>query len=253
LLAVALFSGAVYFILEYLEDYTLHGQAISVPDYQNQIWSDTLGQSNSDFDLIIADSVYKKGAEKNLILDQDPAPMTTVKKGRKIYVTVSSANPPSISMPKLVDLSLRQAVSLLDIYGLQIGELTYRPDNCINCILEQKINDEEITAGRKLQKGSKVDLVVGQGYSDKKVSVPSLINLNLELANLYLKEYALNVGAITYREELETAEDSAKAKVFKQFPKYSEEPSVFMGSSVDLYLTIDTNNIDVRDNLSGDN
>jgi len=80
-----------------------------------------------------------------------------------------------------------------------------------------------------------------------------LINLNLELANLYLKEYALNVGAITYREELETAEDSAKAKVFKQFPKYSEEPSVFMGSSVDLYLTIDTNNIDVRDNLSGDN
>jgi len=243
----------VYFILEYLEDYTLHGQAISVPDYQNQIWSDTLGQSNSDFDLIIADSVYKKGAEKNLILDQDPAPMTTVKKGRKIYVTVSSANPPSISMPKLVDLSLRQAVSLLDIYGLQIGELTYRPDNCINCILEQKINDEEITAGRKLQKGSKVDLVVGQGYSDKKVSVPSLINLNLELANLYLKEYALNVGAITYREELETAEDSAKAKVFKQFPKYSEEPSVFMGSSVDLYLTIDTNNIDVRDNLSGDN
>lgn len=253
MLAVALFSGAVYFILEYLEDYTLHGQAISVPDYQNQIWSDTLGQSNSDFDLIIADSVYKKGAEKNLILDQDPAPMTTVKKGRKIYVTVSSANPPSISMPKLVDLSLRQAVSLLDIYGLQIGELTYRPDNCINCILEQKINDEEITAGRKLQKGSKVDLVVGQGYSDKKVSVPSLINLNLELANLYLKEYALNVGAITYREELETAEDSAKAKVFKQFPKYSEEPSVFMGSSVDLYLTIDTNNIDVRDNLSGDN
>jgi len=253
LLAIALFSGAVYFILEYLEDYTLHGQAISVPDYQNQIWSDTLGQSNSDFDLIIADSVYKKGAEKNLILDQDPAPMTTVKKGRKIYVTVSSANPPSISMPKLVDLSLRQAVSLLDIYGLQIGELTYRPDNCINCILEQKINDEEITAGRKLQKGSKVDLVVGQGYSDKKVSVPSLINLNLELANLYLKEYALNVGAITYREELETAEDSAKAKVFKQFPKYSEEPSVFMGSSVDLYLTIDTNNIDVRDNLSGDN
>lgn len=253
MLAIALFSGAVYLILEYLEDYTLHGQAISVPDYQNQIWSDTLGQSNSDFDLIIADSVYKKGAEKNLILDQDPAPMTTVKKGRKIYVTVSSANPPSISMPKLVDLSLRQAVSLLDIYGLQIGELTYRPDNCINCILEQKINDEEITAGRKLQKGSKVDLVVGQGYSDKKVSVPSLINLNLELANLYLKEYALNVGAITYREELETAEDSAKAKVFKQFPKYSEEPSVFMGSSVDLYLTIDTNNIDVRDNLSGDN
>jgi len=141
----------VYFILEYLEDYTLHGQAISVPDYQNQIWSDTLGQSNSDFDLIIADSVYKKGAEKNLILDQDPAPMTTVKKGRKIYVTVSSANPPSISMPKLVDLSLRQAVSLLDIYGLQIGELTYRPDNCINCILEQKINDEEITAGCRLE------------------------------------------------------------------------------------------------------
>lgn len=244
MIALVLFAGGVYFILDYLEDYTLHNETILVPDYQGKVWEDTLGQSNSNLQLIISDSIYQKGAEKNLILDQDPTPQTTVKPGRKIYLTISSSRPPTISMPRLVDLSLRQATSLMEIYGLQIGELSYKPDLCTNCILEQKFKGKSIPAGVRLMKGAKIDLVVGQGFSKEKVAVPSLIGLNLEEANIYLKSLTLNIGSINYLEELDNAEDSSKARIKKTVPPYSEEPSIFMGSSIDLYLTLDTNNID---------
>jgi len=239
-----LFAGIVYLALDYLEDYTLHGETISVPDYQGMLWSDTLGQADPNFELIISDSIYQKGAKKNLIIEQDPAPQTTVKQGRKIYLTVSSSRPPTVSMPKLVDLSLRQATSLMDIYGLQIGELTYKPDLCTNCILEQKISGKSLPAGARLRKGTKIDLVVGQGYSKEKVAVPWLGGLTLKQANDVLKSRSLNIGSINYLEEIETAEDSSLAKVKKSVPNYSEDPTVYMGSSIDLYMTLDTNNID---------
>ncbi|MAY83878.1 MAG: hypothetical protein CMP59_07050 [Flavobacteriales bacterium] len=241
LVAILLFVGIVYIALEYLENYTLHGETISVPDYQGKLWSDTLGQSDPNFELIISDSIYQNGAEKNLILDQNPAPLTTVKQGRKIYLTVSSSRPPTVSMPKLVDLSLRQATSLMEIYGLQIGELTYRPDPCINCILEQKFKDKNVPAGARLRKGTRIDLVVGQGFSKEKVPVPYLIGLPLKSVNYLLKDQSLNLGSISYEGEFATAEDSANAEVVDQFPKYTDEPSIYMGASINITLVPSSN------------
>lgn len=243
LIAILFFVGIVYFSLEYLERYTLHGETIEVPDYRNQLWDDTLNQAYPDFELLISDSIFQDGAEKNLILEQDPAPATTVKKGRKIYITVSSSNPPTISMPELVDLSLRQATSLMEIYGLRVGKLSYRPDLCTNCILEQQINGKRVEAGERVKKGVKVDLLVGQGLSKEEVSVPYIIEFNAQMANELLKSRSLNIGSLNYDETVVTAEDSSKAVVYKQVPHYTEEPSIFMGSAIDLYLTIDTNRI----------
>ncbi len=244
LIAIVFLVALVFFALQYLEDYTLHGKTIEVPNYTGVVWSDTLGQSNPDFELLISDSIYQKGAEKNLILEQDPMPATTVKRGRKIYLTVSSTKPPTISMPNLVDLSLRQATSLMEIYGLQIGELTYKPDLCTNCILEQTINGEPAEAGKRVLKGAKIDLVVGQGLSKEEVPVPYLIELTAMQANELLKSRSLNVGSLNFDPPAENAEDSSMAKVYKQYPTYTEEPSIFMGSAVDLYLTTDTNRIE---------
>lgn len=233
----------IFLFLNYLENYTLHGETLNVPDYRGMIYDDTLGQANPDFELLISDSIYQAGAEKNLIIEQDPLPEKTVKKGRKIYLTISSSKPPSISMPNLVDLSLRQATSLLEIYGLQIGQLTYRPDLCTNCIIEQRMKGAEIEAGKRVLRGVKIDLVVGQGLSKEEVPVPYLIGLSGKEANELLKSKSLNVGSLNYDPPAESKEDSLLAKVFKQYPPYTEEPSIFMGSSIDLYLTLDTNRI----------
>lgn len=243
LIAIFFISAVIYFALFYLEKYTLHGEMLEVPEYRGMIWDDTLGQANPNFELLISDSIYQKGAEMGLILDQDPLPSKTVKSGRKIYLTVSSSNPPMVSMPSLVDLSLRQATSLMEIYGLQIGELTYKPDLCTNCILEQKMNGKVLDPGHRVLKGATIDLVVGQGLSKEQVPVPYLIGLTANEANELLKSKSLNVGSLNFDPPAETEEDSLMAQVFKQYPTYDEEPSIFMGSSVDLYLTIDTNRI----------
>lgn len=252
-IAIALFLALVYFALDYLESYTLHGQTIEVPDYQGRFWSDTLGEKDTDFELLISDSIFQRGAKKNMILDQDPQPGKTVKKGRKIYLTVTSSQPPTISMPNLVDLSLRQATSLMEIYGIQIGELTYRPDFCTNCILEQRLNGKEIAEGSRIERGVKIDLVVGQGLSKEKVAVPYIIDLTYAMANELLKSKSLNIGSLNFDETVENEEDSLNAKVYKQVPTYTEEPSIFMGSAIDLYLTTDTTRIQHTVNPSENN
>lgn len=46
---------------------------------------------------------------------------------------------------------------------------------------------------------------------------------------------------------MSTKEDSLRAeteaRVYKQVPSYTEEPSIQMGSTIDIYLTLDTNKI----------
>ncbi|MEX2380154.1 MAG: hypothetical protein WD530_05390, partial [Vicingaceae bacterium] len=177
------------------------------------------------------------------IIEQDPVEGYEVKHGRKIYLTVSAYAPPQISMPDLNDMSLRQATTLLETFGLEVGELTYKPDVCANCILEQFYEGEEVHAGMSIPKGAVIDLVLGQGLSNEMTEVPYLIDFTTDLAAELLKANYLNVGSLNFDETVETAEDSAEARVYRQIPFYSEEPSIPMGSSVDLFLTKDTNRI----------
>ena len=70
-------------------------------------------------------------------MDQDPAAGLDVKPGRKIYLVLNASQAKMINMPKLVDLSKRQAISVMDIIGLKVEELQYRPDPCVDCVIAQ--------------------------------------------------------------------------------------------------------------------
>ena len=56
-----------------------------------------------------------------------------------------------MSMPDVVDMSLRVAVAKIESYGLKVGNLSYFPSECVNCILEVKMNNEAINAGQKIE------------------------------------------------------------------------------------------------------
>lgn len=245
ILALVLLAGGLYATLNYLDEYTLHGKYLEVPSLENLQYDDIDSLlEGSAFSKMISDSIYVKGKPVGYILEQDPKAGRTVKQGRKIYLTIAAAKPPQISMPDLVDLSLRQASSLMETYGLQIGELTYKPDLCMNCILSQTRNGSEIEPGTRLERGSVIDLTVGRGLSDELTAIPYLIGLNKKMASSVLNSSFLNVGAVSYdAETVKTEEDSMNAKVYRQFPVYTEEPILKMGSTIDLYLTLDTNRI----------
>jgi len=152
-------------------------------------------------------------------------------------------HPSKITMPNLVDQSLRQATSLMETYGLEIGKLTYKPDLCVNCILKQSIDGEKIEAGERIRKGSVIDLTVGQGLGNELIDVPYLVDFTAEMAQDLLQSKSLNLGALLYDGSVKTAKDSAQAKVYRQLPHYSSGPTVRMGTSVDLFLTLDTNRV----------
>lgn len=244
LIALLLICGGVYATLSYLDGFTLHGQTQKVPKLKGEFWHDVDSLlADGEFSAVVADSVFLKEVEGGKIIDQDPVEGYEVKHGRKIYLTVSAYAPPQISMPDLKDMSLRQATTLLETFGLEVGELTYKPDVCANCILEQLYEDEQVQAGTSIPKGSVIDLVLGQGLSNELTDVPYLIEFTADLAADLLKAKYLNVGSLNYDETVETAEDSASALVYRQVPFYTEEPAIPMGSSVDLFLTADTNRI----------
>ncbi|KAA3645615.1 MAG: PASTA domain-containing protein [Bacteroidetes bacterium] len=245
LIALLLLAGGLYATLNYLDDYSLHGQTLEVPNLEGKNFEqmDTL-LNPTEFTAIITDSIYLKDKIVGEIVDQDPKPGKTVKQGRKIYITVAAAEPAKITMPDLVDLSLRQASSLMETYGLVVGKLSYRPDLCVNCILEQQLDGKPIAAGTKILKGIKIDLIIGHGLSNELTQVPYLIGMNTSMAESVLLSSYLNVGAVFYdADNVLTATDSAQAKVYKQSPFYSEGPTIQMGSSVDLFVTMDTNRI----------
>ena len=114
---------------------------------------------------------------------------------------------------------------------------------CTNCILQQKLEGEEIAEGTRIRKGSVIDLVVGQGLGSVLVEVPYLLEFNIEMATNLLQSKSLNLGAPLFDETVKTAEDSINAVVYKQLPPFSQVPTTRMGVAVDLFLTLDTNKV----------
>ena len=85
-----------------------------------------------------------------------------VKKGRKIYLTLSMLVPPQVEMPNLIDLSLRQAVNMLESNDLTLGQVIYKESKYPNAVLEQRYKGRIIQEGKKVPYQSKITLIVGK-------------------------------------------------------------------------------------------
>ncbi|RMG79088.1 MAG: PASTA domain-containing protein [Bacteroidetes bacterium] len=240
IIAALLTTALVFGVLKYIEKYTLHNQSVTVPDFRGMHKSEVF-QFAEEHQLIaiINDSVYNFEEPKGVVLDQNPMPEKQVKQGRKIYLTINATQPPKVAVPNLKDLSLRQATAILESYGLKIGELQYKPDPCVNCVLEMKIGDQTIEPKTMIEKGKTIDLVLGAGTSNEVIPLPFLLNLTFEEAKLLLNSKGLNIGHPVY-EDCATKEDSAKAKIFKQIPPYDSKAVINLGKTVNVFLTCDS-------------
>ena len=120
----------------WLRNYTKHNDARRVPDMKG-LFFDEAQKMLADRDLTgaVIDSIYTDDVPKGSVVDQDPAAGSDVKPERKIYLVLNASQAKMINMPKLVDLSKRQAISVMDIIGLKVQELQYRPDQCVDCVI----------------------------------------------------------------------------------------------------------------------
>lgn len=231
---IFLFIGILYFI----KSYTRHGVNQSVPNLIGlQIDEVQTILNKHSLNYVISDSVYHDYIEKGAVVEQFPPPDFKVKEGRKIYLITNCFLDEMVEMPSFVGYSLRQVHSFAESYGLNIGQLNYVPDIAVNVVIRQMYRGEEIDPGVRVPKGATIDLMIGLGLSDRKTIVPTLTGLTYrEASNRLLEEY-LNVGAIIYDQTVQNANDSAKARVYRQSPRRDTINLVNLGYNIDIWLT----------------
>ncbi|MCX6233301.1 MAG: PASTA domain-containing protein [Bacteroidetes bacterium] len=232
---VILLTGVLLFItFRLLKLYTLHGEVITLPNYSGLNLADlNYDPSHNDLTFIVVDSVYDDTKEKGSIVMQDPLPESKVKKGRKIYLTVVAMLPEMVSMPNLRELSLRQAVSLLQTYGLKAGNLQFVPSQFENAVLDQKYNGMTIEPTTMIEKGSSIELLVGKRGS--KVPVPCLIGFNEAEALTAIKQASLNVGNLHFLDE----QDQMHSRIYQQMPSCTTNLLLEMGTPVEIWFRSD--------------
>jgi len=238
LVAILLVFGA----LQYLKGYSLHGESITVPDLKGMHYiqlEDVLKGRNLRYSIV--DSVYSDSHKPGVVVNQNPEPETQVKENRTIYLTVNAVLPPLVTVRDMAGLSRRQALSILEVMGLQIDSVSYKPDICLDCVLDVLHKGKTIKGGTKIKKGSKVTLILGAG-KDGRVMLPDFYGLTFSEAKKVIETNFLTGGAVLSCEGCITSKDTAMAKVYKQIPPYfsGSRTTITMGQPIDFFLTLDT-------------
>lgn len=248
--AIAIVVGVVMLLLIWLNFYTRHGQARPVPDFTGLTIEQTAKLAKkSRLKYQIIDSVYTTLVPKGCVTEQNPKPGFKVKKWRNIMLTINSFSPEMVAMPNLVDLSKRQALLLIENSGFEVGLLKYRPDLSVDVVMEQQYHGKKVAEGDSLQKGSVIDLVLGKGLSNQRTAVPDLTGMHLESAKNKILVSSLNLGTYIYDVSIINGNDTTTAFVYKQNPEFKEDASLQLGSSIYLWLTVDSGKLPVDSTL----
>ncbi len=218
-----------------LNYYTRHGSGIPVPKLIGmQISRASTLLDNQGFQYKV-DSVYLPDVEPGTVEQQDPDPTTNVKENRTIYLTVITKLAPNVSLPDLENITFREATATIANFGLKLGDTTYRSDIALNRVLEVRFAGEMIKAGAKLPKGSRIDLVLGDGKGASEVNIPDLTNQELDAAKFVISQSGLTLGTVTYEG---TITDSTKVIIKSQLPmKTDSTTKVSIGTRINLTVS----------------
>jgi eukaryotic-like serine/threonine-protein kinase len=218
-----------------LKFFTNHNEYHNVPDVKGMPLAEgirKLEQNNMGY--ILTDSLFDPLIEPGTIIDQSPKVGGQVKANRKIYITINSFNPPSVKLPPLVDMSKRQAILILESYGLKAGKEIYQPDIAKDAVLSMRIRGKDVTEGILIPKGTTVDLVLGDGLGMVDVDIPDLIGLTVMEAMAVLDAVHLSLGEIRKEGNIE---DELSAYIYYQQPENGSNVKVAPGDPVTIYIT----------------
>jgi beta-lactam-binding protein with PASTA domain len=237
-LGIAIISiGILFLVFRFsMDKYTNHGNELVVPNFSgmNMLEVDSIGFTE-DFDFFVIDSLFDESAKKGAIVIQDPLPGSKVKHGRNIYVTIVATMAEEVIMPDLRDLTLRQAVNVIEAAKLRVGGLSYEPSFDKNAVLEQFCKGDTVHPGDTIVKGSVIDLIIGTGDRLYKIPIPFLIGKTRDEAIYSLNIASFNLGTEFY---MDTVMDES-ARVFMQEPRWDTDLSYFPGDSIHIWYKSD--------------
>ncbi len=238
--AIAIFLLIIFITMWSLKIYTRHGQAYALPDLTG-LDAIELQQAAKDykFRYQVIDSVYVKDVKAGSVIDQIPVPGFKVKEDRMVFITINSNSPEQVFLPKLRDVSFRQAKVLIENSGMLVGEIVHKPSEYVDLVLDVFVDSVLVYEGEKFPRSTEIGLVVGRSSQSEKTPTPAVIGLNLDDAKSIISSAMLNVGVIIYDETIVTGKDTTNAIIYKQGPDPNSNKKIDLGTSIDIWLTID--------------
>lgn len=169
----------------WLDVWTHHGERIMVPRLVGLSYEDACKTiDDSDFHIVLQDSIYDSKAFPGQVLDQNPKDSTFVKEGRTIFVTINAFYARMVAVPNLKDISLRQAITTLEGLGLKNYVIKEVPSEYNNLVLSVSYNGKHLLPGTKLPLSAKLVIEVGKGVNESALIPDSLLTGDYEPVEL---------------------------------------------------------------------
>jgi len=175
--------------------YTHRGHEEELPDVTEMSFEEAQRLLESKGFRIVKDQAkHDSNYPVGMVIFQNPAPYSKVKKGRRIYVTVSTGEA-MVPVPKVVGTSERDAVFLLNKSGLSVGNIVhdyngYYPGGVV-C-------DQSVPEASEVERRTAVDITVSRGLQPTRFLVPDVVGKNIETAQKMLWESGCAAGDISY-------------------------------------------------------
>ena len=162
---IILFTFLLFLFSESLELITQHENHEIVPDISGMQLKNAIKLLNdSHLRYEVIDSAkFNPKLPPYAVIEIFPNPQSEVKKGRKVYLTLNPSGYRKISVPNIIQITRRNAESMLKAVGLEVGKIIYRNNIGKDMILEIRYQGKIIAPGSVLAKTTKIDLILGNG------------------------------------------------------------------------------------------
>lgn len=155
----------VFATLQWLKSTTNHGEFVEVPDFSKMSVME-MRKAVEEAGLryqVLDSSEYNPDYPRFSILDQNPPAGNKVKANRKIYFTVNPSGYKKVTVPDIIQVTQRNATSMLRAVGLEVERVTYIDELGKDMVYNMKFKGKYIKPGDKLPKTSKIELICGNG------------------------------------------------------------------------------------------
>ena len=176
--------------------FTRHWQSVAVPDvtHLSSQAADKL-LSKSGLFAVRGPQKYDENFPPGFVLFQNPEAGSSVKKGRRVYLTVGKGQK-VFPMPLLVGKPERDVKFLLEQLNLHIGSVTFENDSFYH---EGVVSSQSIEPETQVAVGASIDLVVSIGIEPTEFIVPDLVGKSEDDAKLSIQKAGLTLGEITFQ------------------------------------------------------
>ncbi len=161
-----------------------------MPDLMNKTEAEAKSTiSELELEFNISRKLVEDG-EAGLVIGQDPAAGTKLKKGYPVEIIISETGG-NVVVPELVNKNIYEAETIARRLKLKINPRYVQSENTESGI----ILDQDVPSGREVESGTIIGVTVSQGQETIKVVMPKLLGKSLSEGREELEKNSLKLGS----------------------------------------------------------